>query len=53
VDTAVWPTHPAEDEDWEKDIHEVVLVDWEKRTFGLQPYGMFCNTGNHRSFSVK
>ncbi|CAL8289435.1 unnamed protein product [Arctogadus glacialis] len=39
VDTAIWPTHPAEDEDWEKDIQEVVLVDWEKRTFGLQPYG--------------
>ncbi|CAL8328857.1 unnamed protein product [Lota lota] len=28
-----------EDEDWEKEIQEVVLVDWEKRSFGRQPYG--------------
>ncbi|KAJ3588519.1 hypothetical protein NHX12_012111 [Muraenolepis orangiensis] len=26
-------------EDWEKEVKEVELIDWEKRTFGLQPYG--------------
>ena len=44
---------PPEDEDWETEIQEVEPVDWEKRTFGLEPYGMVCNAVTHSSFSVK
>ncbi|XP_051239846.1 uncharacterized protein LOC127354162 [Dicentrarchus labrax] len=30
---------PQEEEDWEKEIQEVTLTDWEKMCFGNLPYG--------------
>ncbi|XP_054461154.1 uncharacterized protein LOC129096404 [Anoplopoma fimbria] len=30
---------PREEEDWEKEIQEVTLTDWEKNCFGIEPYG--------------
>ncbi|KAI3353304.1 hypothetical protein L3Q82_019844 [Scortum barcoo] len=30
---------PQEEEDWENEIQEVTLIDWEKMCFGVQPYG--------------
>ncbi|XP_041640513.1 uncharacterized protein LOC121508075 [Cheilinus undulatus] len=33
------PMVPQEKEDWEKEIQEVTLADWEKICFGMCPYG--------------
>ncbi|XP_040000820.1 uncharacterized protein LOC120799652 [Xiphias gladius] len=30
---------PQEEEDWENEIQEVTLTDWEKMCFGVRPYG--------------
>ncbi|XP_038569665.1 uncharacterized protein LOC119899233 [Micropterus salmoides] len=30
---------PKEEEDWENEIKEVTLTDWEKMPFGVRPYG--------------
>ncbi|XP_031727896.1 uncharacterized protein LOC116396975 [Anarrhichthys ocellatus] len=30
---------PREEEDWEKEITEVTLIDWEKNCYGVEPYG--------------
>ncbi|KAK9540038.1 hypothetical protein VZT92_002512 [Zoarces viviparus] len=30
---------PREEEDWEKEIMEVTLNDWEKNCYGVEPYG--------------
>ncbi|XP_044044940.1 uncharacterized protein LOC122872904 [Siniperca chuatsi] len=30
---------PHEEEDWENEIQEVTLTDWEKMCFGVRPYG--------------
>ncbi|XP_034544031.1 uncharacterized protein LOC117816051 [Notolabrus celidotus] len=33
------PTAPQEEEDWEKDIKEITVTNWEKMSFGICPYG--------------
>lgn len=30
---------PQEQEDWESEIQEVTVPDWEKMCFGVRPYG--------------
>ncbi|XP_068583434.1 uncharacterized protein [Cebidichthys violaceus] len=30
---------PREEEDWEKEIMEVTLTDWDKNCYGVEPYG--------------
>lgn len=30
---------PQEEEDWENEIQDVTLTDWEKMCFGVRPYG--------------
>ncbi|XP_040892634.1 uncharacterized protein LOC121180978 [Toxotes jaculatrix] len=33
------PLLPQEEEDWENEIQEVTLTNWEKMCFGIRPYG--------------
>ncbi|KAG8014880.1 hypothetical protein GBF38_003568 [Nibea albiflora] len=33
------PVMPPQVEDWESEIQEVTLTDWEKESFGIRPYG--------------
>lgn len=30
---------PREEEDWDNEIQEVMLTDWENMCFGVRPYG--------------
>ncbi|XP_023256669.1 uncharacterized protein LOC111650952 [Seriola lalandi dorsalis] len=30
---------PQEEEDWENEVQEITVTDWEKLCFGVQPYG--------------